>query len=76
MKIYITYACGSALRNNYSVVEGEDYSDCRAKAHAVTGGKFAFAYTEGEFDGQIERYGLTEVPLQPQMMPPSPYLRR
>jgi hypothetical protein len=72
MKLYTTYSCATNLRNNYSVVEGEDHGDCRAKIHEVTGGKFAFAYTEEEFEGQIERYGLTEVPLQPQTILPEP----
>ncbi len=67
-KLFITYGNGSNLRNNYSVVEGEDYSACRAIADEVTGGKFAFDYPEEAFRGQPEKYSLTEVPLQPQVL--------
>lgn len=66
MKLFITYGCGSNLCNCYSVVEGKDYSECRAHADEVTEGKFAFGYSEEKFKGQPEKYGLTEVPLQPQ----------
>lgn len=69
MKIFVTYSYGGNLRNNFSVVEAENYGAGREKIHEVTGGKFAFAYTdEADFARQIEQYGLTEVPLQPQIM--------
>jgi hypothetical protein len=67
-KLYVTYGNGSNLRNNYSVVTGANYTDCRAKVMEVTGGKFAFDYTEAEFAHQVSAYNLTEVPLQPQVM--------
>ena len=66
MKLFITYGCGSNLRNCYAVVEGENYKECRAHADLITEGKFAFDYSEEQFKGQPEKYGLTEVPLQPQ----------
>ena len=66
-KLYITYGNGTNLRNNYSVIEGESYSECRQIADEVTGGKFAFDYPEIAFAGQAEKYNLTEVPLQPQV---------
>ena len=67
MKLFITYGCESNLARNYSVVEGADYDTCREQAFLLTEGRFAFSYTEEEFAGQIEKYGLTEVPLQPQV---------
>ena len=68
MKLYVTYGSGSNLAGCYSVAYGEDYDECRRVAMLHTGGKFAFTYTEAEFEGQIERFGLSEVPLQPQVM--------
>ena len=32
----------------------------------VTGGRYAFYYTEDRFAGQPEQYGLRLIPLQPQ----------
>jgi hypothetical protein len=66
MKLYVTYGMGSKLGKNYSVVEGLDYAICRRMVEAGTNREFAFDYTEEEFAGQPEKYGLTEVPLQPQ----------
>ena len=66
MKLYITYGLGSKLRNCYSVIEGLDYQTCRRMAEAGTNREFAFDYTEAEFAGQVEQYGMKEVPLQPQ----------
>lgn len=68
MKLFVTYGCGSNLSGCYSVVEGKDYHECRAKVDEVTQGKFAFDYTEERFKGQAEKYGLKEVPLQPQVL--------
>lgn len=67
MRLYITYGLGSNLANRYSVVEDEDYAQARARVNEVTGGKFAFTYSEKDFQGQPEKYGLREVPLQPQV---------
>jgi hypothetical protein len=66
MKVFVTYGWGYDQGGHFSVVEGEDYADCRRKIDEVTNGQFAFAYTEEEFEGQAERYGYTEIPLQPQ----------
>jgi hypothetical protein len=66
MKLYITYGFGYDQRNNYSVVEGVDEYEIYEQIDAVTGGKYAFAYDEEGFEGQVESYGLTEIPLQAQ----------
>lgn len=65
-KYFVTYACGGNLAGCYSVVEAETYGVARAVVAAVTHNKFAFMYSEKEFIGQINEYGLTEVPLQAQ----------
>lgn len=66
MKMYVTYGCGYEQRDGYSVVEGYDVLDCIQKVQATCGRDYAFAYIEDEFAGQPERYGLHEIPLQPQ----------
>ena len=63
---YVTYGFGSNLRNCYSVVQAENYAAALQHIHEITGGKFAFCYDEKEFGDQPEKYGLTEVTLQPQ----------
>lgn len=61
---YVTYGFGSRLANCYSAVKGEDIEDVYRQINGTTRGHYAFCYGETEFDGQIEQYGLTEVPLQ------------
>jgi len=68
VKLYVTYGLGSNLCNCYSVVEAESYVEARNAVDRVTGGKFAFDYTEKLFERQVDKYGLKEVPLQPQEM--------
>ena len=68
VKLYVTYAMGSYLCNCYSVVEAESYQEARNIVDRVTNGKFAFDYTGELFEHQVEKYGLKEVPLQPQEM--------
>jgi hypothetical protein len=65
---YVTYGFGSNLAKRYSVVQGKDYRDARQLVDAVTKGKFAFMYSEEDFAGKAEKYNLTEVDLQPQVM--------
>lgn len=69
-KFYVTYGGGTYLANSFSVVEAEDYAAARRIIHDEIGCKFAFCYTENEFAGQAQRYGLTECPLQPQVRLP------
>ena len=68
MKLFVTYGNGSNLRNNFSVVTGDSIAECYERIHRVCGPRYAFAYTEADFFGQTERYDLTEVPLQPQIL--------
>lgn len=62
---YVTYGYGSNLRHKYSKIEAKDYYEARVKVFDATGGKFAFIYDEEMFEGQVEKYNLKEVPLQP-----------
>lgn len=66
MKIFVTYGCGSDLGMNYSVVEADTAQDAYKIIEATCGRAFAFTYSEEDFAGQIEEYGLIEVPLQAQ----------
>ena len=65
-KFFVTYGTGTNLANCYSVIEADEYDQARQKAFEVTEGKFAFIYDEEQFFGQIEKWDLTEVELQPQ----------
>lgn len=65
MKLYVTYGWGTYQRDNYSVVEAPTTTECYQQIDAVTDGKYAFAYDEERFEGQVERFGLTEIPLTP-----------
>jgi hypothetical protein len=78
-KFFITYSYGSDLRKNYSVVEADDYDDARRKVWKETGGHFAFMYDETQWHTpagethsqshtQADAYGLTEIPLQAQVL--------
>lgn len=66
MKLYVTYGSGYKQRNCYSIVEAESMAECQRIVNDVTRGQYAFYYTEERFAGQVEEYGLTEIPLQPQ----------
>ena len=68
MILYVTYGYGSNLRDNYSRVEGVDISDCYGQIERICGDAYAFTYTEERFEGQPDKHGLTEVPLQAQIM--------
>lgn len=71
MKMFVTYGCGSDQRNCYSVVEGADVIDCIEKVQATCGRHYAFTYTdEQDFERQIRQYGLHEIPLHAQTIPP------
>lgn len=64
MKLFVTYGNASPVPNNYSVVEGDSIAACYKEINEVTQGLYAFAYTEEDFVGQVDRYGLTQIPLQ------------
>ena len=64
--MYVTYGSDTQQAFNYSVVRGSSPEDCRKKVFEVTGGRFAFMYSEKQFEGQLGDYGLTEIPLTPQ----------
>ena len=62
---YVTYGWGYAQRNNYSVVDAPTYLEAQQLITATCGSAYAFSYSAAAFAGQAERYGLTEIPLQP-----------
>ncbi len=70
MTLYVTYGYGSNLKDCYSVVQGSSWKACYDQISEATSGQYAFTYTAEEFEGQVERYGLREVPLQAQVFPP------
>ena len=60
---YVTYGAGTWQHNNFSRVYALDYGSARKLIFEKIGDKFAGFYTEAGFDGQVEAYGLTEIPL-------------
>lgn len=60
---YVTYGFNTEQYNNFSRVYALDYGSARELIFEKIGDKFAFCYTEAEFDGQVKAYGLTEIPL-------------
>ena len=65
---YVTYGFGSFQKNCYATVEANSYDEARKKVFGKIGPKFSFIYNEDEFSGQIEKYGLHEIPLMPMVM--------
>ena len=57
-----TFAWGSTKRKNYVRIPG-DFDSARDKMMSVYGKKWAFQYTEKEFEHQVEAYALTEIKL-------------
>lgn len=69
MKMIVTYGYGTDRRNNYSVVEGADASDCHRIVAIATGNKYAFMYPDDNATQEmIAKYHLREVPLGPHKM--------
>ena len=66
-KFFVTYGFGTNLAHCYSEIEAEDHAKAREIVDEVTKGKFAFFYSEENFEGQVERYALHKVDLQPQV---------
>ena len=60
---YVTYGGNTWQHKNFSRVFAIDYASARELIFEKIGDKFAFCYTEAEFDGQVKAYGLTEIPL-------------
>lgn len=66
-KMFVTYGFNSDRAGCYSVIEASTWDDCVSELSAVCRGRYAFTYNEEQFEGQVERYGLREVPLGPQL---------
>lgn len=67
-QFFVTYGCGSNLGHKYSVVEAATYDEARAKIVAVAGRNWGFIYDAAQFEGQVVRHCLEEVPLQAQIL--------
>lgn len=67
---YVTYGGNTWQHNNFSRVFALDYGSARELIFEKIGDKFAFCYTEAGFAGQIEGYGLTEIPLTAHVVSP------
>lgn len=63
-KWYVTFGQGTNLRNNYCVIEADTRNEAHDRVTEARGKSWAFLYDEADFAGQIEQYGLTEVPLR------------
>lgn len=57
---YFTFLYGSENRNKYVKFFGT-YSEAREQMFSHFGDKWGFQYTEKEFAGQIEKFGLQEL---------------
>jgi hypothetical protein len=44
MKVIVTYGSGTPLKDCYSIVEGETYTDCRKEIFQITKGKYSMDY--------------------------------
>ena len=73
-RFYFTFGTGTAYRSVYVEVEVEEddfqlhlwpeaEDIAREAMYETHGKKWAFQYTEGEFAGQVERYGLKRLSL-------------
>jgi hypothetical protein len=62
-KWYFTFSCDidDPHRNGYHVIETPSALVARALMMERFGKKWAFQYSEKEFEGQIEKYNLHEV---------------
>lgn len=60
---YVTYGLNTGQRYNFSRVFAREYASAREFINEKIGDKFAFCFTETEFSGAVEAYGLTEIPL-------------
>lgn len=67
---YVIYGADTCQRSDFSRVYAIDYDAARVLIFEQIGDKFAGLYTEAEFDGQIEDYGLTEIPLTAHVVSP------
>ncbi len=61
---FVTYGCGTRQSRKFSKVEAKSYEEAYGKVHDAIGEKFSFLYDERQFSGQIEKFGLLEIPLQ------------
>ena len=56
------YAGNVSLKNRYVRLEGS-FDETRKQIYGVCGPRWAMQYPIDELDGQVERFGLIEIPL-------------
>jgi hypothetical protein len=61
-RFYFTFGRAYNLRDNYVVVEALSRDQARSVMQSIYGRDCAFDYDERGFDGQPEKYGITQVP--------------
>ena len=62
---FFTFGCAhhhgpTPLAHRYVIIEG-DFGEARQKMVDLRGPVWSFQYSPEEFEGQAERYGLTEI---------------
>ena len=60
-RYFFTFGFGSEDKDKYFVIDAIDYIEARRIMFERFGTKWAFQYSEQEFDGQAEKYDLTEL---------------
>ena len=61
MKFYATFTQRSPLRDNFVEIKAADREKAREAMHNHFADRWAFLYSQDEFDGQPAKYGLTEL---------------
>lgn len=66
-KFYLTFVAGGGFRNQYVVIEvhkeepDKAYGEARRVAFEHFGPKWCMVYTEADFEGQVEKFGLHQM---------------
>lgn len=60
-KFYGTFPQRLPARNNYVAIEAVDARAAEREMNRRYGNDWAFVYSEAEFAGQVDRYGLKEI---------------
>jgi len=63
-KYYFTFGSGSNYKNCFTVVEAKSEIEAREIILSKIGNVWAFCYREKEFEGQVDKFGLREIPFE------------
>lgn len=64
-KVFVTYGFGTHQEYCYSEVDAPTEKEAYERIFEETKMKYSFTYSPEEFAGQVERFGLTKIPLTP-----------